>query len=167
MLVSLIICCCCLVPQPVDGSVIFWEGGLLVRPIEKHTGSRYTHVAVILYTPDPTVYEATWPRVRRMPLNDYIKWLEYQQTKHPDLKWYLRQPVAPYTQEQLTSMKKYAKAQLGRPYMLKGWWKNREVKGIFCSQYVANCLEKSQRIKSANYKESPGSLYKKLKGVYK
>jgi hypothetical protein len=51
--------------------------------------------------------------------------------------------------------------------MLRGWWRGEEVRGIFCSQYVANALEKSGKIKSANFKESPVSLKEKLKGVYK
>src|SRR3972149_8100231 len=33
-----------------DGSVVFIRGGLLVRPIYRHTDSTLTHVAIILYS---------------------------------------------------------------------------------------------------------------------
>lgn len=32
-----------------DGSVIFWRGGLLAKPILKHTDSDITHAAIVLY----------------------------------------------------------------------------------------------------------------------
>jgi hypothetical protein len=75
-------------------------------------------------------------------------------------------PSTPYTYTQLLEMKKHAVEQLGRPYMLRGWWKGREVRGIFCSQYVGNIIEKSGLIKSGNFTESPGSLLKKLTPSY-
>jgi hypothetical protein len=157
---------------PADGSVIFLQDGFLVNPIMRNTGSPIVHTAIVLYDEDkPYVYEATVPVVRRMPLDAYYRLLDDKSGKPFNIKrgfkWYVVQPCIPYTSQQLTSMKQYARSQLGRPYMLRGWWKNREVKGIFCSQYVGNCIEKSGRIVSANFKESPGSLFKKLKGLYK
>jgi len=49
--------------------------------------------------------------------------------------------------------------------MLRGWWKGREVRGIFCSEYVADILEQSGRINSAHIHESPGSLYIKVRDL--
>ncbi len=59
-------------------------------------------------------------------------------------------------------MRRYAESQLGRPYMLRGWWKQREVRGVFCSQFVGDVIEQSGRIVSAHFRESPVSLYCKL-----
>jgi hypothetical protein len=154
------------VTQPKDGSVIFLHGGVLVKPIEKHTGSQLTHAAIILYDKGPQVYEATWPRVRKTPLDQYFRLLETEKRKHPELTWFIVQPTTDYTPTQLASIKQYAKSQIGRPYKLNGWWKGKETRGIFCSQYVANALEKSGRIKSANFKESPVSLREKLRKFY-
>jgi hypothetical protein len=157
---------------PPDGSVIFWENGFLVRPIERATGSDLVHVAIILYEDGiPYVYEATWPRVQKMTYVDYIQHLEsIKQRPHLiklGFKWFILQPIEPYTFDQLDAMKKYARSQLGREYMMRGYWKNREVRGIMCSQYVSLIIAKSGRIKSANFKESPISLRKKIQDLYK
>ena len=153
-----------------DGSVIFLRGGLLVKPIFHHTDSTLTHAAIILYHGrDPWVYEATLPYVRRMPLIDYTRHLEEMSHEHFQQKrkmsWFILQPTS-YNKNQLAAMKVYAESQLGRPYMLRGWWKGHEVRGIFCSQYVGDIIEKSGRIESAHFHESPGSLYAKLRPFY-
>ena len=154
-----------------DGSVLFWQGGLLVKPILKHTDSTITHAAVILYVNDePWVYEAVPPRVHKMPLADYCRMLEVKSRRHAiqnrGFTWFIIQPRTPYTAEQLEAMKCYAESQLGRPYMLRGWWKGHEVRGIFCSQYVGDVIEQSGKISSAHIRESPASLYQKLIAFY-
>lgn len=150
-----------------DGSVIFLRGGLLVKPIYKHTDSTLTHVAIILYRGrEPWVYEATPPGVRRMPLRDYRKLIAEKMQKR-NLTWFIMQPINSYTANQLAAMKTHAESQLGRPYMLRGWWRGREVYGIFCSQYVGDIIERSNRITSAHFRESPGSLHDKLLPLYR
>jgi hypothetical protein len=161
-------------PSPVsptntrDGSVIFWHGGLLVGPILRNTGSDITHAAIVLYDGDdePWVYEAVPPCVRKIRLSEYEKELQTQGQKRRDFSWFSMSPKIPYTVKQLTEMKKYAESQLGRPYMLRGWWKGYEVRGIFCSQYVGNTIERSELITSGSVRESPGSLYRKLLTKY-
>lgn len=169
-LYCLLLICCCGAPVN-DGSVIFWRNGPLVRPILKHTGSDIVHVAIVLYEGDePFVYEATWPRVRRMPLDDYYKHLAARQSSRPlaerDFEWFMMQPRDTYASEQLEAMKQYARSQLGRRYMLRGWWQNREVRGVMCSQFVGNTIERSGKIRSANFKESPISLKEKIEDLY-
>jgi hypothetical protein len=148
-----------------DGSVIFWKDGLLVKPISRHTGSDITHAAIVL---DGYVYEAVPPCVRKVTLEQYVKEMNAKAKKsRRGFTWIIVQPKEPYTTAKVSAMRKYAEAQLGRPYMLRGWWKGHEVRGIFCSQYVANTLENGSRIKSDSVHESPGSLYKKLEGLYR
>ena len=153
---------------PMNGSVLFWQDGILVKPIKKHTGSNITHAAIIL---DGYVYEACPPRVHRALLKDYLKEMDEKSLKpsmqRRGFKWFIIQPIRPYTDNQLSDMIKYANSQLGRPYQLRGWWKGHEVRGIFCSQLVSNILSRSGRIKSGGVHESPGSLYLKLKPLYK
>jgi hypothetical protein len=154
-----------------DGTVIFLQGGLLVRPIFHYTDSTLTHAAIVLYHgKEPWVYEATPPCVRRMPLADYRKLiaekLQEPRLQKRNLKWFFMQPVNSYTSRHLRDMKWYAESQLGRPYMLRGWWKGREVRGIFCSQYVGNIIEQSGKIKSNQFRESPGSLHDKILPFY-
>lgn len=150
-----------------DGSVIFWRHGPLYRPIYHNTHSDLTHAAVILYQNGiPWVYEATIPRVHKMPLAEYRTTIQETLRKHPQMSWFIMQPTNRYLKCELVPMKVYAESQLGRRYMLRGWWKEREVRGIFCSQFAGNTLEKSGRIESLNYHESPGSLYDKLTPLY-
>lgn len=167
----LLFACCCGMPVD-DGSIIFWQNGPLSRPILKHTGSTISHVAIVLYEGgEPFVYEATWPRVRRMPLDDYCNRIADKESRtslvRRGFQCFTMQPRERYTLEQLEAMKQYARSQLGRRYMLRGWWKNREVRGIMCSQFVGNTIERSGKIRSANYRESPISLKNKVGDMYK
>lgn len=174
----LVLCLGCTPPPPQltipydaklrDGTVIFWEGGLLVKPILRNTDSDITHAAIVLYRHDgPWVYEAVPPCVQRVPLADYQKMMakRLRESRKP-MSWYIMQPMNSYTTHELVSMKVYADSQLGRPYMLRGWWKGREVRGIFCSQYIGDIVEQSGKIKSDNFHESPGSLRMKLSSFY-
>jgi hypothetical protein len=150
-----------------DGSIVVWDGGLLVRPIRNSTGSNYTHVAIAI---DNNIYEATPPVVRKLPVDEYFKRLAYI-GKQPfwqkrDFSYFTMLPKEPFTEKQVNAMRVYAESQIGRTYMLRGYWQNREVRGIMCSQYVGNILERSGLIKSSNYKESPISLYNKIKPYY-
>jgi len=147
-----------------DGSAIFWQDGFLLNPILKNTGSHLTHAALVL---DGYVYEAVPPCVHKVPIKQYLKDMETRKNSSKrDFNYFVIQPKKPYTPSEVLLMYGYAKSQLGRPYMLRGFWKGREVRGIFCSQYVGNAIEKTGRIVSGNFHESPGSLYEKLKEIY-
>ena len=50
--------------------------------------------------------------------------------------------------------------------MLRGWWKGHEVRGVFCSQFAGNVLDKSGGSRPAASDESPGSLHDKLLPTY-
>jgi hypothetical protein len=146
-----------------DGTVVFWKGGLLVKPILKHIDSELTHAAIVLYNgPDPYVYEAVPPRVHKVPLAEYRRQMQekVRESRRP-MAWYIMQPMDRYTPSQLAAMKRHAESQLGRPYMLRGWWKGHEVRGIFCSQLVGDIIAKSGIIEAGGIHESPGSLYEK------
>jgi hypothetical protein len=150
-----------------SGSVLFWQDGLLINPILKHTNSHLTHAAILL---NGYVIEAVPPRVRKVLLADYIKEMEAKSNEpamqRRGFKWFIVRPVFPYYDEEIQAMTVYAETQLGRPYQLRGWWKGREVRGIFCSQLVGDVLERGGRIKSGSIHESPGSLAKKLEPTY-
>lgn len=151
-----------------DGSVIFWRGGLLVKPILKHTDSDITHAAIVLYNGnDPFVYEAVPPRVHKVSLAEYRKLMEQKigESRRP-MTWFIMQPMFRYTPRELAAMKAHGESQLGRPYMLRGWWKGHEVRGVFCSELVADIIERSGKIESGHIRESPGSLYEKLLPLY-
>ena len=82
------------------------------------------------------------------------------------MTWFVMQPMDRYTTDQLASMKAHAESQLGRPYMLRGWWKGHEVRGILCSELVGDIIERSGKIESGHIRESPGSLHDKLLPFY-
>jgi hypothetical protein len=151
-----------------DGTIIIVENQVLSRIIARQTGSPYNfnHSAIILHDANgyPWVYESTWPVVKRTPLWQFQQWARKVAQRRAVLRRgglgvYYIEPKYPYTEYQLQQMKAYAKSQLGRRYMMRGWWKNREVRGIHCSQYVGNILEESGRLPSMNFKESPYSIY--------
>jgi len=179
---ALILClasCSCEPPKPTptppydvglgDGSVIFWRGGLLVEPILKHTDSDITHAAIVLYQgKQPWVCEAVPPRVHKVLMNEYRERMQekIREARQPMI-WFIMEPIIRFTPDQLAAMKRHAESQLGRPYMLRGWWKGHEVRGIFCSQLVGDVLAKSHMLASGGIHESPGSLYEKLLLLYK
>lgn len=148
-----------------DGTLIFYHGGLGVRPIERFTGSKITHVAIVL---DDYVYEATPPVAHKVKLNDYIIYLE-QLKKKPFWKkrsfYYF--VLVPNKELDYGYAKVYADNQLGRPYRITSFLHDKESRGIMCSQYVGNIIERTGLIKSSNNKESPVSLYNKIRRSYR
>ncbi len=161
------------VPPPYDaglrdGSVVFWKGGPNVEPMIRNTGSDLTHAAIILYVgTEPYVYEAVPPQVWKVPLAKY-RTLMAEKTREcrKPMCWLVMQPTNPYTAKQLAAMKAHAESQLGRPYMLRGWWLGHEARGIFCSELVGDILTTSGIVKAGGVHESPGSLHAKLVPFY-
>ena len=141
-----------------SGSVIFWHDTFGVKIIDRHTGSTITHAAIVL---NGYVYEAVPPCVHKVRLDEYKAHMAKKGTHY-----FITVPKKPFSRDQIAAMVKYAESQLGRPYLLRGYWKGMETRGIFCSQLVGNTIETSGLIKSANFHESPGSLYEKLEPFY-
>jgi hypothetical protein len=148
-----------------DGSIIVFDKGTLNRSIYKHTGSTKNHLAVVFNVDGKLwVYESTWPRVKRVPFKDYLRWIESRKRKKRKLVVTLVQPNTNYSPDEVKKMLAYANSQLGRKYMMRGWWKNREVRGIHCSQFVASVLKRSGKFKSNRpWKEAPGDVIRKIK----
>jgi hypothetical protein len=148
-----------------DGTIIMWakNKGFFARAIKKHTGSNIIHASMLLYDGKnkPWVYESTAGGVQANPFDEHVEHLKVLSKKWPDLYIYVIEPINDYSPTELYNMKVYANSQLGRPYMLRGWWKMREVRGVHCSQYVGNILERSGRVRSKNYREAPIDVYKK------
>ena len=107
------------------------------------------------------------PRVHKVPLAEYRKLMEEKldESRRP-MTWFVMQPMDRYMPSQLAAMKAHAESQLDRPCMLRGWWTGHEVRGVFCSELVADTIEKSGKIESWHIHESPGSLYAKLQPFY-
>ncbi|MHB8108240.1 MAG: C40 family peptidase [Candidatus Cryosericum sp.] len=162
---------CTPAPKPYDaalrdGSVIFWRGGPLTGPILRNTDSDLTHAAIVLYVDrEPWVYEAVPPCVHKVPMNEYREHMEHMREKQR-ISWFVMQPVIRFSPDQLAAMKAHAESQIGRPYMLRGWWLGHEVRGIFCSQLVGDVIAESGKIESGGVHESPGSLCDKLLPFY-
>ena len=151
-----------LVSTPHDGAVVFVRNNgkqdIVSKEIVKATGDTLVHTAIVLYDKNvPYVYESTVPGgVQKQTLEQFYIKRDKISKRAPSKKLTLELviPKIEYSQQELAKMKKYAKSQLGRPYMMRGWWKEQEVSGIHCSQYVSNIISQSGRIVSDNYKES-------------
>lgn len=147
-----------------DGTLITIENGFLSRPIARHTGSAMSHSAVVL---DGYVYEATSPRVRRMPQTEYFRYLQHRQQVRmarwgKKMRWYVTEPQTPFTVAEVAAMRVYAESQLGRRYALRGYWSARPVSGIHCSEFAGNMLAASGRYTSRGRHESPVTVYAKV-----
>lgn len=157
-------------PTPTEGTLLFFKpngtNSLTSSAIENQTGSRLTHVAIVLFdNGTPYVYEATTPGgVQRTPYDVFYNKFQTRRTLRPlmDLQMLVVFPGQPYNQTQLIKMKKYANAQLGRPYSVQGYLNDKKVVGMQCAQYVGNILQEAGVVKSDDYKETPISLWRKI-----
>ena len=134
-----------------------------LAPGSQIAGSAMSHCAVVL---DGYVYEAIFPRVRRMPEADYFLWLQHRQHVRlarwgKQLRWYVTEPRTPFTPEEVAAMRAYADSQLGRHYALRGYWSAWPVSGIHCSEFAGNVLAVSGRYESRGRHESPVTVYAK------
>ena len=110
-----------------DGSVVFWEGGLLVKPIVRHTGSDITHATVVLYNGSvPYVYEAVPPCVHKLPLAEYRLEMAEKVGRRGDSRWFIMPPKESVYADPTQGHEDLAESQLGRKYMLRGWWKGQK-----------------------------------------
>ena len=154
----------CFAQEFKDGSVFFFKDGYLARPIQNHTGSTITHTAILLYDDEPYVYEAIFPRVRRVPLNEYLDFIRSMQSRlipsRRCASWFVVNPNL--TEEQLSKAKLYANSQLGTKYMMKGFWKNKTVQGIHCSQFVSETLNIAGLPIDYGPKVAPVDIYRQL-----
>lgn len=122
------------------------------RIATKLSGGDMVHSAIVL---DGYVYEAVVPRVKR------TIWADWTWHKPNHVIWAMY-PSTPYTKEEVARMKRFADSELGRRYMARGLWQDRETQGTFCSKYASEVLEQSGRIKSEHHRETPQTLYVKL-----
>ena len=147
--------------QPVDdGTLIFVKGGN--RIVQFETDSEITHIGIIfMENSEPYFYEATPPKVRKIPLKDYIKEIEDINKRHPRNKRELIYINTPILKDKITSMKKYADSQIGRAYGVRSYIKGKELSTIHCSEYVSRILREGGEDIDTPYKQTPDSLMKK------
>ena len=146
---------------PVEGMVIIFENGRLSRPIARNTGSYMSHCAIYL---DGWVYESTSPVARKLPWDEYKKFIYTRKQIVRRLRIHYLIPATPFTKKELKKMKEYAMGQMGRPYRMRNWWQDRDSEGTHCSQFAGEVLEASGRPELQNpksWKESPITIYNK------
>jgi len=154
-----------------DGTVIAVTGGS--RIIMRHTGSRYTHTAIVFNGADgPYVYEATKPYVRRVALAKYEAAFTTAARQYP--RWDATRievwvPKIPYTASEIAAMRSWAVAQLGRKYSLLSYvFGRRKVRpGIHCTAYVSWILNKSGKYRFCTPQlVTPGQLVSSIASDY-
>ncbi len=82
-------------------------------------------------------------RVHKVTFDQYRELMREKAHAGKPTTWFLMEPKERFTADQLAAMKAHAESQLGRPYLIRGWWKGHEIRGIFCSQLVDGILSKS------------------------
>lgn len=158
---NLLIIALMLSAQPQEGTLVFVKGGN--RIVQSQTNSDITHVGIIFtHRSEPYVYEATPPRVRKLPLREYIKEIEAENKKHPknQRKLLYVQPAS-FSEQQIAAMKRFAESQLGRPYSVKSYIRGKERTTIHCSEYVSRTLQMGGEMIDTPSKQTPDSLLKK------
>ena len=149
-----------LLSAPPDGTVLFVEAapprGMLDRISVRLSGGTMVHAAIVL---DGLVYEATWPRVQKLP---YSQWLGSAVAVHRSHRVWMAQPVQPYSEDALNKMRAEAMRQMDRRYMARGLWRGREFRGTHCAPYVSEVLEAAGVVRSNHWAETPQTLYGKI-----
>jgi len=145
-----------------DGTVVVWENGSNLGPVQRHTGSNKTHAGIVLYEGKQAwVYEASRPNVHRYTIEQYIKRIEDAHKTLPNLGVYFLQPEKPYTANQLHKMKQYANSQIGRPFGIQSYMLGRPMQTVHCCEYVGHILEQSGRFKALGPRETPKTIFDK------
>lgn len=119
---------------PENGSLLFLEHSS--RIVERKTNSPHTHVAMILCEDGvPYVYEAVRDEgVHRVPL------IEYLDEEKANVR--IAFPARPFTSEEIESLQHYLNSQLGRRYSIRSYLKEEAVRGVHCSELIAQALLK-------------------------
>ena len=143
----------------LNGTTVVWENGSYSEVIRRHTGSHYSHVAIIL---NNYVYEASKPNVHRYTLNEYAKIIDKERLTFPALKIHYIYPNVPFTTSQLIKMEMYAKSQLGRPFGVRSYLVKRPQATVHCAEYVDNILFRSNRYLGHGCMSTPEIIYNKV-----
>ena len=144
-----------------DGSLVFLchDHGM----VKLVTGSRVTHSAMVFnHGGVPWVYDAWRPKVRRMPLPEYEKFV----AKEGEEMWLLR-PRRNYSSVEVARMLEYAKSQLGRSYGVKAYVAGKPTRPIHCSWYTTETLARSGRyVSDKPWSVSPIDLLESVLSVH-
>ena len=153
---------------PTEGTIIYNAHGspLVIR----QTNSEITHVSIILKHENTLyVYEAVFPKVKKTPWETWLK--TYPQAispaKRQRMTYSLATPNKEYTPEEIQRMHDYAEKQIGRPYSVRPYTKNKETPGIHCSEYITEIITQSKRYEPQNpLRTTPQNLYESLQNTH-
>jgi hypothetical protein len=142
-----------------DGSLLFIERNKGI--VAKISHSSVVHTAIVFnHQGTPWVYEAYPPRVRRMPLQDFIAFRQKKQKIDPSTRLWLLRPKKDYSPPEVANMLQFAVQQVARPYGVKSYLLDSSRRTIHCSEYTARILEQSGRYYSPHpWQILPKDLY--------
>lgn len=153
----------CSAAIPPDGTVILWVNGRHADNIQHYTQSNKTHACIVLYEGEKAfVYESSNPQVKRYTWEQYVSVYQAAQKEFINLRFLFFEP-GNLTKNQLNKMKEYANKQLGRPFGVASFLSGRPRRTIHCGEYVGNILERTGQFRSFGPRETPETLYQKLK----
>jgi len=152
-------------PDLLEGSAFVCQN-TLPRPLdgilERVTGYEQSHIEVLLYFKgQPYVYGAFPPRVRKVPLDEFLervvpRWKRHTWTRRlGGLKEEWWQPSFPLEEWRLRAMREVAEIHLGTPYnMVATWFGCWWAKGfLHCSYYAGLIYTGGQMIDCAEHKK--------------
>ncbi|WP_437223554.1 hypothetical protein SH661x_003262 [Planctomicrobium sp. SH661] len=134
------------------GTLLFSRGDCMAVRI--YTGSRYTHVATIVFNDGiPWAYDSTsGTGVRKLSLDEFLK------LQAPDALT-LCHPVRPLSEEEKVVFQQRLDRELGRQYSVTHFIRGQRGVGLHCAEYLTDALMSIDWVHAENPAQvSPGSL---------
>lgn len=126
--------------------------------VKAYTGSRWTHVGVLMQEQDgPVVYDSQkGVGVRRSPLRKYLEMQSGAEVR-------AIRPARQLSENRADRLTAALTGELGRPYGVSHFLTGRPSEGLHCSEYASGALRQAGLIRVRNPSDvSPGSLYSGL-----
>ena len=152
-----------------SGTLLFLENCSSV--VERTTKGKIGHVAMVMADDSATwVYEATPAQVRRVTQDEYyaeLARINARRDKDDPIRTWARQPAAEFSATQITAMRAALDEQLGRPYSVKKYVRDKPSDGIHCAELASTTLNASGRFAFQDcHRIHPSALYAAVDSGY-
>jgi hypothetical protein len=157
-------------PAPLpSGTLLFLENCSSV--VERATKGKIGHVAIAMADDQATwVYEATPARVRRVTQDEYcaeLARINAGRDKDDPIRTWVRRPAPAFSAAQVAAMRIALDEQLGRPYSVKKFVRDKPSDGIHCAELAGTVLNASGRFAFQEcHRIHPSALYTAVDSGY-
>lgn len=145
-----------------SGTLLFLENCSSV--VEHATQGQIGHVAILMADSGAAwVYEATPAQVRRVTQAEYYAELARLNARRGPanrIGVWAKQPAPGFTSSEIMAMRTYLDQQLGKPYSVKDYVRDKPTDGMHCAELASTALNTSSRFSFADcHRLHPSALY--------